>query len=80
MPWLPNGLEISCPAEAGCHSLLYVTPAGNSSIPEGPARRGSFSELLGSRVLAKETQGTSRPLDWVRVAGRVWRIATLPQR
>jgi len=77
---LPNGLELSCPAEAGNPSPLYVTSAGRASIPQGPARRVSFSELLGSRVLAKETQGTSRPLDWVRVAGRVWRIATLPHR
>ena len=49
MPPPSNGLELSCPAEAGCPSLLYVTPAGNSSIPEGPARRVSFSELLGSQ-------------------------------
>jgi hypothetical protein len=42
-----NGLELSCPAEAGNAPLLYVTLAGDSSIPEGPARRVSFSELLG---------------------------------
>jgi hypothetical protein len=44
----PNGLELSCPAEAGNASLLYGTPAGKTSIPEDPARRVSFSELLGS--------------------------------
>ncbi len=42
-----NGLELSCPAEAGNSPLLYGTPAGNSSIPESAARRVSFSELLG---------------------------------
>jgi hypothetical protein len=45
---LPNGLELSCPAEAGYSPLLYARPAGDSSSPERPARRVSFSELLGS--------------------------------
>jgi len=27
----PNGLELSCPAEAGSSSLLYGTPAGQAS-------------------------------------------------
>ena len=43
----PNGLELSCPAEAGNSPLLYGTPAGKTSTAEGPARRVSFSELLG---------------------------------
>jgi hypothetical protein len=43
----PNGLEPSCPAEAGNPSPLRVTPAGQASGPEGAARRVSFSELLG---------------------------------
>ena len=43
----PNGLELSCPAEAGKLSLLYGTPAGDSCMPEGAASRVSFSELLG---------------------------------
>ena len=36
------------PGGSGRLSLVYAWPAGNSSIPEGPARRVSFSELLGS--------------------------------
>jgi hypothetical protein len=47
----PNGLELSCPAEAGNSPILYGTPAGETSTPEGPARRVSFSELLGARAL-----------------------------
>jgi hypothetical protein len=42
----PNGLELSCPAEAGNSPLLYARLAGDSSIPESAARRVSFSELL----------------------------------
>jgi hypothetical protein len=45
----PNGLELSCPAEAGNCPLLYGTPAGSISNHESPARRVSFSELFGSR-------------------------------
>jgi hypothetical protein len=44
----PNGLELSCPAEAGNPSLLYGTGAGGASITYRPARRVSFSELLGA--------------------------------
>ena len=43
----PNGLELSCPAEAGNSPSLYGKPPGKTSGPEGPARRVSFSELLG---------------------------------
>jgi hypothetical protein len=43
----PNGLELSCPAEAGELPLLYGTPAGQASSNPGPARRVSFSELFG---------------------------------
>ena len=43
----PNGLELSCPAEAGGSPLLYGTPASPASSNHGPARRVSFSELLG---------------------------------
>jgi hypothetical protein len=43
---LPNGLELSCPAEAGKPLLLYGLWAGKTSIPEGAARRVSFSESL----------------------------------
>ena len=51
---LPNGLELSCPAEAGNSPLLYARLAGDSSIPESAARRVSFSELLGAaRVIGR---------------------------
>ena len=52
-PELPNGLELSCPAEAGKPSLLYGTPAGQASCNLGPARRVSFSELLGGHLRSK---------------------------
>ncbi len=42
-----NGLELSCPAEAGSSSLLYGTLAGQANRNQVPARRVSFSELLG---------------------------------
>jgi hypothetical protein len=48
---LPNGLEPSCPAEAGNSPPLYGTPAGQASTNRGPARRVSFSELLGGNPL-----------------------------
>jgi hypothetical protein len=44
----PNGLELSCPAEAGNSPLLYGLLAGRTRTSYGPARRVSFSELLGS--------------------------------
>jgi hypothetical protein len=44
---VPNGLELSCPAEAGSSPQLYGTPAGQGSSNQGPARRVSFSEFLG---------------------------------
>jgi hypothetical protein len=47
----PNGLELSCPAEAGSAPLLYGTPAGRTSHNQCPARRVSFSELLGGSDL-----------------------------
>ena len=45
----PNGLELSCPAEAGNRSPLYARLAGNSRVYRSPARRVSFSELLARR-------------------------------
>jgi hypothetical protein len=48
---MPNGLELSCPAEAGNSSLLYARLAGTPTHTYSPARRVSFSELLGSPVL-----------------------------
>jgi len=44
---MPNGLELSCPAEAGGSSPLYARLAGQASSNRAPARRVSFSELLG---------------------------------
>ncbi len=44
-----NGLELSCPAEAGNAPLLYGSAAGRASSNQAPARRVSFSELLGIR-------------------------------
>ena len=49
---LPNGLELSCPAKRAGTPGLCALPAGKTSIPEGPARRVSFSELLGGRCIA----------------------------
>ena len=48
---MPNSLELSCPAEAGRPSPLYGEPAGRTSASEGPARRVSFSELLGGQTI-----------------------------
>jgi len=47
-----NGLEPSCPAEAGNSPLLYGTPAGQATCNQSPARRVSFSELLGCQRTA----------------------------
>jgi hypothetical protein len=46
----PNGLELSCPAEAGRHPLIVAQAGGPGTAPYAPARRVSFSELLGSRL------------------------------
>jgi len=43
----PNGLELSCPAEAGTLPLIVAHTCGPGAPPYGPARRVSFSELLG---------------------------------
>jgi hypothetical protein len=44
---LPNGLELSCPAEAGTVSMIVAHDRGPGALPYPPARRVSFSELLG---------------------------------
>jgi len=44
---LPNGLEPSCPADAGISPLILAHNGGPGAPPFGPARRVSFSELLG---------------------------------
>ena len=43
----PNGLELSCPAEAGNLPLILAHNGGPDALSYGPARRVSFSELLG---------------------------------
>ena len=53
----PNGLELSCPAEAGYSSPLYAELAGRARRPGSAARRVSFSELLGGE---NGRTGTSR--------------------
>ena len=46
MPVPPNGLELSCPAEAG-NVPSILAHAGWPDAPHyGPARRVSFSELI----------------------------------
>ena len=57
------GLELSCLAKAGGCSLLYGTPAGQTSTTEGPARRVSFSELLARSERSKR----GRPCRTTRV-------------
>ncbi len=37
MPWLPNGLELSCPAEAGTHARIVRLVGGQDKHPKGPA-------------------------------------------
>jgi len=43
----PNGLELSCPAGQAAILRLYGTIEGRASRSFRPARRVSFSELLG---------------------------------
>jgi hypothetical protein len=43
-----NGLELSCPAEAGKTPFVFAHPGGPSARAYAPARRVRFSELLGS--------------------------------
>jgi hypothetical protein len=46
----PNGLELSCPAEAGRPHLILAHNGGPGTLPHGAARRVSFSELLGAHL------------------------------
>ncbi len=43
----PNGLELSCPAEAGIPLPILAHDGWPDAPPYAPARRVSFSELLG---------------------------------
>jgi hypothetical protein len=54
----PNGLELSCPAEAGRHPLIVAHAGGPGTPPYPPARRVSCSELFGG------TNGTGAMLGW----------------
>ena len=45
---LPNGLELSCPAEAGRPSVILAHNGGPGAPTYPLARRVSFSELLGA--------------------------------
>ena len=47
---LPNGLELSCPTEAGKVPLIVAHAGGPGAPPYAPARRVSFSELLGGQL------------------------------
>jgi glyoxylase-like metal-dependent hydrolase (beta-lactamase superfamily II) len=49
---LPNGLELSCPAEAGKPPIILAHNGGQGTLPYAPARRVSFSELLGALARA----------------------------
>ena len=56
-----NGLELSCPAEAGGSRPILAHVSGPGAPPYGPARRVSFSELLArSPMMAK----TLDPVEW----------------
>ena len=44
-PSLPNGLELSCPAEAGYLPSILAHAGGQGARPYGPARRVSFPGL-----------------------------------
>jgi hypothetical protein len=64
----PNGLELSCPAEAGISRVILAHNDGPGAPPYGPARRVSFSELLGCRrhlgdvaVQLRDTLNRSQP-------------------
>jgi hypothetical protein len=57
----PNGLELSCPAEAGKPPVILAHNCGPGAPPCGPARRVSFSELLGGIVRAVSETASSRP-------------------
>ena len=58
---LPNGLELSCPAEAGRVPQILAHPSGPGAPPYGPARRVSFSELLGGALLILDIAGDCWP-------------------
>ena len=54
----PNGLELSCPAEAGNSLLILAHNGGPGAQTYPPARRVSFSELLGGSKIWKRLGNT----------------------
>jgi hypothetical protein len=57
---LANGLELSCPAEAGRHPLIVAHASGPDAPHYPAARRVSFSELLGSVKSLQYRTSTAR--------------------
>ncbi len=57
----PNGLELSCPAEAGRRPPILAHAGGPGAPPYGPARRVSFSELLGGQERHKGSENDPKP-------------------
>jgi hypothetical protein len=51
-PAAHNGLELSCPAEAGTLPPIVAHAGGPGAPTYAPARRVSFSELLGGTGIA----------------------------
>jgi len=71
---LPNGLELSCPAETGNDPLIVAHAGGPGTPPYGPARRVSFSELLGAKGALESygpgiTSVMSHPMHWALEPG-----------
>ena len=53
----PNGLELSCPAEAGNPRWILAHNGGPGAPPYAPARRVSFSELLARSLMTTKSLG-----------------------
>ena len=68
----PNGLELSCPAEAGHAPLILAQNGGPGARPYAPARRVSFSELLGAPSIAWGIGTLIDPPQCEVVASRKW--------
>src|SRR3989304_3963046 len=54
-----NGLELSCPAEAGRLPPLYAWPAGAASTNYRPARRVSISELIAGPLFGSHSRAAT---------------------
>jgi len=66
----PNGLELSCPAEAGNVSPIFAHSGGQGTFDFPHASRVRFSELLGSANLTyrvtRVMEGANSVLELVR--------------